>query len=51
MKCSKILETKESQEQHACNIGIIKGLEDFKSRVNAEQLTEEFEQFQMEEEE
>ena len=26
MKCTKILEKKRSQEEHSCNLGVIKGL-------------------------
>lgn len=37
------MDNKHSQEQQACNIGIIKGLEDFRQRVEEEELTPEFE--------
>jgi hypothetical protein len=37
------MENKYSQELHACNIGIIKGLEDFRQRVEEEELAPEFE--------
>lgn len=51
MKCSKILELKKSQEQHACNIGLIKGLQEFKYNVQEHPKTSEVEECELEVEE